>query len=204
MMLVSITGKCLAGHTVYTSLEHNFYSRLHPILVDRFENSFNHTANTIVTFGDVHFVMVNSMTLEGDGCGFCWQAEQDLEAIGKLLWCARTNNNDDARCKRLKHRPLRSYSQPILLQHFPTYRPSDVGCIEHDSPLLETYRERWEVVSQKATKYLGEQLNPRLAFSGHSHHFCHIKNTLDIDEYTIASFSWRNKMNPSFVLVILL
>lgn len=145
--------------------------------------------------------MVNSMTMEGDGCGFCWQAENDLKSIAKLLNCTRDNSYEDAACKHLNRRPLDSYSQPVLLQHFPTYRSSDSICLEHDAPTIENYRERWDVLSQRATKFLGQQLSPRVAFSGHSHHYCHIKNMLDIDEYTIASFNWRNKMNPSFILV---
>lgn len=180
---------------------HLFMIRLHPILVERFEKSFNGTGNTIITFRDIHFVMINSMTMEGDGCGFCWQAENDIKSIGKLLSCSRDQNANDVKCKHLGRPPLSSYSQPILLQHFPTYRASDSTCQEHDSPVIEAYRERWEVLSQRATQFIGKQLSPRLAFSGHSHHYCHTKNMLDIDEYTIASFSWRNKKNPSFILV---
>lgn len=138
------------------------------------------------------------MTMEGDGCGFCWKAENDIKLIGRQLMCA--NDKSNPKCKYMD-RPLDSYSQPILLQHFPMYRKSDTDCIEHDSPAIETYRERWEVISQRATEFLGRTLQPRVAFSGHSHHYCHSINSLGIDEYTVASFSWRNKRNPSFLLV---
>jgi len=74
-------------------------------------------------------------------------------------------------------------------------------CEEHDAPYIETFRERFHVLSKDATDMLGELLKPRLAFAGHSHHFCHSVNRLGIDEYTVASFSWRNKVNPSFMLV---
>lgn len=81
------------------------------------------------------------------------------------------------------------------------YRKSDEDCISHDSPVIEKYKERWEVLSKDSSKLIGDLLKPRLAFSGHSHHYCHIKNTLNIEEFTVASFSWRNKNNPSFLLV---
>lgn len=44
-------------------------------------------------------------------------------------------------------------------------------------------------------------LEPRVAFSGHSHNYCRVKNLLEIEEYTISSYSWRNKNNPKFLLV---
>lgn len=40
-----------------------------------------------------------------------------------------------------------------------------------------------------------------MAFSGHSHNYCRVRNMLGIEEYTISSYSWRNKNNPKFLLV---
>lgn len=74
-------------------------------------------------------------------------------------------------------------------------------CLESDSEEMEAFRERWEVLSKDATKWLGKMLDPRVAFSGHSHNYCRVKNMLDIEEYTISSYSWRNKNNPKFLLV---
>lgn len=44
-------------------------------------------------------------------------------------------------------------------------------------------------------------IKPRLVFGGHTHHGCHIKHTNGVDEYSVSSFSWRNKYNPSYMLV---
>jgi hypothetical protein len=44
-------------------------------------------------------------------------------------------------------------------------------------------------------------LKPRLIVTGHTHHGCHITHREDIHEWTLPSFSWRNKDNPSFMLV---
>lgn len=81
------------------------------------------------------------------------------------------------------------------------YRQSDADCAEHDAPELEQYRETMDVLSQEATDLIGELLEPRLAFSGHSHNFCVLQNRLNVEEFTIPSFSWRNRDNPAFALV---
>lgn len=67
----------------------------------------------------------------------------------------------------------------------------------------ERFRERWECLSQEATYQLLNQLRPRIAISGHTHHGCTrpLPNGDGI-EITIPSFSWRNKENPTFGLVI--
>lgn len=49
----------------------------------------------------------------------------------------------------------KNYSRPIILQHFPTYRKSDQSCREHDSPRLEEYREKWDVLSKSSTDWIG-------------------------------------------------
>lgn len=82
------------------------------------------------------------------------------------------------------------------------YRESDEDCEEKDAEKIEKFRENWEVLSQEATDLIGDLLEPRLAFSGHSHDYCRVKNRLKIEEYTIPSFSWRNRDNPAFSLVI--
>lgn len=138
------------------------------------------------------------MTLHRDGCYFCDTAEMEIEELAGRLRCARSNT---PKCQQQSDK-LPFYSRPVLLQHFPTYRSSDKECEESDMPESgESYRESWEVLSKDATKFLEKQLNPRVAFAGHSHHYCRSRNMWDVDEYTIASFSWRNKQNPSFLLV---
>lgn len=179
-------------------LYHIFYCRLHPHLVGRFEMAFKKSGNSLITINDVHFVQLNSMEMARDGCFFCKTAELEIEDISMKLKCAK--NKDKIKCDKIVDAP-KVYSRPILLQHFPTYRKSDESCIEHDSPVIEIYKESREVLSKNATEYLRQKLHPRVAFSGHSHHYCYTKSRLGVEEYTIASFSWRNKNNPSFFLV---
>lgn len=133
-----------------------------------------------------------------DGCYFCETAENDLLKIAAQLKCAKEGTKSACHYVNKK---LPFYSRPILLQHFPTYRRSDAVCIERDIPEIEVYRENWEVLSRDATNFLAENFNPCVAFSGHSHHYCRTRTIWDAEEYTLASFSWRNKNNPSFLLV---
>jgi len=44
-------------------------------------------------------------------------------------------------------------------------------------------------------------IRPRLVLSGHTHHGCYVVHEDGTPEMTIPSFSWRNRDNPSFVLV---
>ena len=49
-----------------------------------------------------------------------------------------------------------------------------------------------------------QTLDPRLVITGHTHNFClhhHLHGHSRVPEWTIPSFSWRNKNNPSFLLV---
>lgn len=175
------------------------FHRLHPYSWRRFKNAFNESYNSLITIKDTHFILLNSMTLSRDGCYFCKSAESDIYRISQRLNCAKSNSKSSA-CNKITDK-LTFYARPVVLQHFPTYRESDDACEEHDSPQIESYRESWEVLSKNATEFLGKTLNPRVAFSGHSHHHCRSYNMWSVEEFTIASFSWRNKPNPSFLLV---
>ncbi|XP_030380460.1 metallophosphoesterase 1 homolog [Scaptodrosophila lebanonensis] len=186
--LISIAG----NHDV------GFHYKMHPFFMGRFENYLNFSKVHLYTIKQIHFVIINSMSMEGDGCQFCAEAEEKLRNISSTLHCMQ--HPQKAECVRTRRHP---YSQPILMQHFPTYRDSDKVCKEHDAPVIEAFRERFHVLSKDATDLLGDLLKPRLAFAGHSHHYCHSVNRLGIDEYTVASFSWRNKVDPSFMLATL-
>lgn len=169
---------------------------MHPFFMSRFEHFLNYSNVHLYTIKQIHFVMINSMAMERDGCMFCKAAEEGLKNISRTLYCM--SHPQLAECARTRRHP---YSRPILMQHFPTYRISDKVCDEDDSQDIEAYRERFHVLSKDATDMLGKLLKPRLAFAGHSHFYCHNVNRLGIDEYTVASFSWRNNVNPSFMLV---
>lgn len=176
-----------------------FHYATHPYLISRFEKSFNTTGVQLITEKDIHFVTINSIAMEGDGCHLCQDAQRQLRSVSKNLECFREESAGERECKETKKFP---YSQPIVLQHFPSFRKSDTRCVDKDSNNRDKYRERWEVLSRDSTDLIGTLLNPRLIFAGHSHHYCKIeKNRLRIEEHTLASFNWRNINNPSFLLV---
>ncbi|XP_019893765.1 metallophosphoesterase 1 homolog isoform X2 [Musca domestica] len=177
-----------------------FHYKMHPYFMNRFEEQFNNTGVQMYTLRGIHFVLINSMAMENDGCEFCQTAVEELHSVAAKLHCLRNLNtcNDFETIKEHVN-----YSRPIVLQHFPTYRKSDRSCREHDSLRIEEYREKWEVLSKNSTDWLGKLLHPRLAFAGHSHHYCYSINRWGIEEYTVASFSWRNKVNPSFLMASL-
>ncbi|KAJ8918447.1 hypothetical protein NQ315_008144 [Exocentrus adspersus] len=180
-----------------------FHYGVSPYLNHRFVTAFNSPAVQLITVRGNHFVLVNSMALEGDGCFLCKPAEQQLTRIQKILQCTKGTYTDKCNPK-IK---LGMYSKPILMQHYPLYRQSDMECNDFDAapfPIKqERFRERWECLSQEATLQLLNQIKPRLSLSGHTHHGC--TRPLPIGEgieVTIPSFSWRNKDNPNYLLAV--
>ncbi|XP_068151393.1 metallophosphoesterase 1 homolog [Drosophila tropicalis] len=174
-----------------------FHFKLHPYYLKRFEENFNNSLVHLYSIKDVHFVLINSMALGTDGCTFCEMAETALRNVSQTLYCMKDPQEEE--CSDAAD-STQSYSQPILLQHIPTYRISDDICIEHDAPYMENFRENVDVLSKNLTEMLGDWLKPRLAFAGHSHHYCRSVNRLGINEFTVASFCWRKKDYPSFLM----
>jgi ethanolamine phosphate phosphodiesterase len=173
----------------------NFHYNMHPHLVKRFDAAFNSSGVALlreekVTSKNykryVNFITLNSMAMEGDSCDFCIAAKESLKFY-------------NVRLNQLKE--MKSYSQPFVLQHFPTYRESDANCEEKNSENTASYREKWEALSKESSDYLENLLQPRGYFSGHTHHYCKYKKKNNY-EYTLASFNWRNINNPSFLLAI--
>lgn len=101
--------------------------------------------------------------------------------------------------------PLFIINLYFTLQHFPLYRETEMECTGIDAPPPEekqvTNREKWEVVSKEMSVKLLSLIQPRLVLSGHTHHGCYLVHEDGTPEMTIPSFSWRNRNNPSFVLV---
>lgn len=186
-------------HALAGNHDVGFHYATRPFLVNRFYSAFNTSGVRLLTIRDIHFISINSVAMESDGCVICEQAERELAYVSYQLNCTR-GVGDEKSCAKLP-KLAAAYSQPIVLQHYPLYRRSDAECLASDMPKLDKYRERWEVLSRDSTKLIGRLLEPRLAFSGHTHYYCHSKNrVINVEEYTIPSFSWRNKNDPSFLL----
>ncbi|XP_039279955.1 metallophosphoesterase 1-like [Nilaparvata lugens] len=179
-----------------------FHYGITPYLQDRFTRAFNMPSVKLISLKGNHFILINSMAMEGDGCFLCRPAEVQINKIIARLQCTKGIGN----CS--KGMALRQYSRPILLQHFPLYRESDSDCNEPDEApedeKKQKFRERWECLSKESSEFLLFGLKPRLVVDGHTHHGCYTYHTeSDTHEFTIPSFSWRNKDNPSFMMAVL-
>ncbi|KAJ8670565.1 hypothetical protein QAD02_001824 [Eretmocerus hayati] len=178
-----------------------FHYAISPFLSQRFVEEMKAPNIRRITIRGNHFILMNSMAFEGDGCFLCKPAELAVNNISRQLKCAKGIGNDCHQSNSIKR-----FSRPILLQHFPLYRESDEICNELDEAPLAMkdikFRERWECLSKEASDQLLHSLHPRLVVDGHTHHGCSKIHQEDILEITVPSFSWRNKDNPSYLLGI--
>ncbi|XP_049554119.1 metallophosphoesterase 1 isoform X4 [Orcinus orca] len=147
------------------------------------------------------FVMVNSVALEGDSCDICSGAEAELLEISHRLNCSREQEHRPQECGDRQRLPA---SAPILLQHFPLYRRNDANCSGEDAASPDEkytpFKERYDALSQEASRKLLWWLRPRLVLSGHTHSACEVLHGADVLEVSVPSFSWRNRNNPSFIM----
>uniref|UniRef100_A0A8D2CYW8 Metallophosphoesterase 1 n=1 Tax=Sciurus vulgaris TaxID=55149 RepID=A0A8D2CYW8_SCIVU len=64
-----------------------FHYQMSMYRVRRFEEVFS--SDRLFSWKGVNFVMVNSVALEGDGCGICSQVEAELVEVSRKLNCSR-------------------------------------------------------------------------------------------------------------------
>ncbi|KAK3769505.1 hypothetical protein RRG08_027074 [Elysia crispata] len=169
----------------------------------RFEKEFHSPSVQLVKKKGSMFVLLNSMAMEGDHCRICAEAEKDIQNISKFLTTLQ-NCHHGEESPRICQKYRETYSKPILLQHFPMYRPSDADCHTADSaPESEKYipfREKYDCLDQRSTDLLLNLLEPRLVVAAHTHHGCFRILSGGVPEWTVSSFSWRNRNNPTFLL----
>ncbi|XP_059884635.1 metallophosphoesterase 1 isoform X3 [Delphinus delphis] len=153
-----------------------FHYQMNTYKIKRFEKVFN--PERLFSWKGINFVMVNSVALEGDSCDICSGAEAELLELSHRLNCSR--------------------------EHFPLYRRNDANCSGEDAaPPDEKYtpfKERYDALSQEASRKLLWWLRPRLVLSGHTHSACEVLHGAGVLEVSVPSFSWRNRNNPSFIM----
>lgn len=189
-----------------------FHDRVvyYPFLRDRFEAEFNSSLVELKRVNGINVVNVNSMAMDGDGCELCEVAKLWVDEISsKLFERCRANRPKQANKWRLCEE-----ERPILLSHFPLFRTSDLDCVEPDSdynPNEKTaIRPRLGCLTKRSTEHLLRKLQPRLSLNGHTHYGCVKKHTvklaaneyLAVNEHTLSSFNYRNRPNPSFLLLL--
>ncbi|KJH53493.1 hypothetical protein DICVIV_00236 [Dictyocaulus viviparus] len=190
-------------HVLAGNHDLGFHYAISPYRVKWFQERFNRTVVDTVNIKGHHFILVTSMALHGDGCRFCYEAEVELEKLAVELNCSiqkQCHSNISSR--------FLPFRRPILLQHFPLFRPNDNECLRDDDfdyddkTRNEIYRSGWEALSQESTLFLIHKLQPRAVFNGHTHRGCKKRwiKPIEFWEYTVNSFSWRNGNRPSFLM----
>uniref|UniRef100_A0A4W4FNK4 Metallophosphoesterase 1 n=1 Tax=Electrophorus electricus TaxID=8005 RepID=A0A4W4FNK4_ELEEL len=168
-----------------------FHHEMTRYKLERFEKVFNLTSARIITKRGVNFLLVNSVALHGDHCPICKSVESELHHLSQALNCSVQATHA-------------SSSPSSHQQHYPLYRASDSKCTGVDAaPPNERYKqfhERYDVLSQDASKMLLWWFQPRLILSGHTHSGCEFLHENRFPEVSVPSFSWRNRNNPSFIL----
>ena len=192
-----------------------FHYAVTPEKRKRFYKSFGLDRSGVrrVTLKNIHFVLIDSLAMHGDACNFCKPAMSKVSELAREIHCLNKKNkpeNIQSECEFINY--SEDFSRPILLQHFPLYRISDQNC--HDEPDVlsnpkekkRPFRPLWDCLSKESSDFLLEKFNPRLIISGHTHHGCrqlHQFHDHKIPEWSVASFSWRNRNNPVIVLATL-
>ena len=102
-----------------------FHYATTPYLIKRFNDAFNISKTGVqrISLKNIQFVMVNSMAMHGDKCSFCTKATKQLDKISQEFTCMENKEF----CE-LEFFEEDVYTRPILLQHFPLYRESDINC----------------------------------------------------------------------------
>ncbi|XP_058133277.1 metallophosphoesterase 1 isoform X2 [Dasypus novemcinctus] len=176
-----------------------FHYKMTAHKIKRFEKVFS--SERLFSWKEINFVMVNSVTLEGDGCHICSEAEAELIEISHQLNCSRKQDPASSPCKPGQKLPA---SAPILVQHYPLYRRSDANCTGVDAAPPEVkhlpFQEKYDVLSQEASQKLLRWFRPRLVLSGHTHSGCEVLYAGTTPEVSVPSFSWRNRNDPSFIM----
>ncbi|XP_015794577.1 metallophosphoesterase 1 isoform X1 [Tetranychus urticae] len=167
-----------------------FHDRVayYPYLRKRWEKAFNSSLADITTVKGIKFITINSMAIEGDGFDLVQETKENLLRV-----------EDSLKKSDLPGRP-------IILQHFPLYRKNDDICHEIDSQKgkdrFHEFNPGLECLSPKVSEMLLNKFKPRLIFNGHIHSGCVVNHTkYDAEEWTVASFSWRNRQDPNFLLL---
>lgn len=197
----------IALYSIVGNHDIGYHYRITPHLVKRFESQLKSPPVQLVSIRGNHFILINSMAMEGDGCTLCSRAVSEIDRISNILRCSSGSSLCKGKTK------LKKYSRPIIMQHYPLYRESDNICTEPDAaPLPERnnlFEERWDCLSKESTEYLVESFHPRAAFGGHTHHSCVVRHSfvptsdhkIEFVEYTVPSFSWRNRQDPKYYLL---
>jgi len=97
--------------------------------------------------------------------------------------------------------------RPIILQHFPLWRLNDELCKNNLADSAK-YTDRntinnpdREALSPGISGKIIKKIKPKMIFSGHTHNGCLRKHDNNLLEVSVASFNYRNRDNPVYILL---
>lgn len=199
------------------------YYQITPTLLQQFVNSFpglDNTASAAFTIRNISFVAVNAMAL---ACEACPMYSSVTKAVEQFSMSGRQSSLEIAQQGGLLGHSSPS-ERPVLLTHLPLYRGNEIVCDAVDIPkcapwheveggcasLFESskstklhirYRDMVDMLPLNTSNYLLSALNPSLVLSAHAHRYCNRVLGNGAREVTVSTFTWRNRDDPSFLLV---
>ncbi|KAF0720624.1 Aste57867_181 [Aphanomyces stellatus] len=163
-------------------------------LIHRHEGAFS-ASNHLVNINNVLYLQLNTMAMDDN--------VEDVHLHHESLLFLQNIETE---------RKLMGYYPPmVLLTHVPLYRPDDTACgplranedghVTYEAPTFK-YTQRDHVLSEELSSRLLNALRPDYVFSAHTHAVCEYSHsvpfqTKPIPEYTVPTFSWGMRPNPS-------
>ncbi|EFO18072.2 metallophosphoesterase 1 [Loa loa] len=188
--------KDVERHCLLGNHDIGFHDQISPARLQFLSTHFSRSLADHIVIGGNHFTLLNSMTIERDGCSLCTAAERQIEELSRSFDCTKNIT------------VCNIHSRPVLLLHIPLYRESDANCPDDYDATPESIKSnRFHVgidcLSNASSHYILEKLKPRAIFNGHTHYSCRTwwPSPYNIYEWTLSSFSWRNIPQPAFLLV---
>ncbi|DBA01182.1 TPA: hypothetical protein N0F65_002317 [Lagenidium giganteum] len=121
---------------------------------------------------------------------------------------------DSAQSNTTKLGMTRTRGSVVLMTHLPLYRADDMQCgdkrrnegghITYEHPSFP-YEIHHHVLSPELTQELLTKLRPSIILSGHTHAWCEYQPSGEVNakEFTIPTFSWGQRPDPSYALLTL-
>lgn len=160
--------------------------------LQRFEIAFG-PSNYVKNIEGHTFVTLNTMALDSD------VASQDVRIEARSF--LESINFSQLRTNKS--------SKVILLTHLPLFRVDDLQCgdarlrevghVTYEAPNFR-YKTHHHVLSKELSRELLAKVQPDLVLSGHTHAWCAYNHTNAL-EYTIPTFSWGQRPDPSYALL---
>lgn len=168
-----------------------FHYAMTDLTKSRFDRHFESDSVKLYALNGVNVVAINSMTMDGDFCNLCADADHKLKQIGHQL-CPNDSCFPSVR--------------PLVLTHFPLFRVDDSHCGDDSDSGPESYKThpfvpKWDCLSIEATQLIFKTLRPRLVLTGHTHYGCVTKHGNGTYEWTVAPFNYWMTYTPSLLLL---